>query len=437
MNFQAMQSSDTDMQHQQSTTQAQPSLFGDEVLFEGLEITSISTNESADVSIDMYFDSLKHRLQVYEEEYKSVQDLIDIEKYSKNDQETTVNKVMRQIDTSCINDVLQRNNIEAKTNVCTPYGEFTLFVPRLESTDMYIKCFSRVLTRTIDSVKTLNSILQKQPAGIEKYRMHFLEIAEKALEQHVLNPSRKRVIAVMLQALLWEKLRDRLFNRAQALYGDKDIYIDQLTQGLWIANSTEEQLPASRRKVLVPKYKLDDQQTQWLVKLVFSPKPREKAAAKLNLFSKVRDSIINDIKSKSAQVLAHALSEIDLTQDEVLAVLFTDIRSEQSQCPYCETQLELGNAIYHRKCPVTSWLVEHFFFKFEEGEGLLTRQKMTYVDKNQRAVLENIERHTAKLHQPFLLRRQGKYAQMRPTTEGIKTVYEFQTPQYVPRAASI
>uniref|UniRef100_A0A0C9REU8 KIAA0141 protein n=1 Tax=Fopius arisanus TaxID=64838 RepID=A0A0C9REU8_9HYME len=438
MDFNVNQSSEIEVnkQTQPSENVTNPSLFGDEVLFEGLEISSISTNESTDVSIDVYFDSLKKRLDRYEDEYKSVDDLIDIEKNSKNDQETTVNKVMRQIDTSCINDVLQRNKIEAKMAVQTPYGEFTLFVPTIENTDMYLKCFARVITKTIQSVKTLNSVLQKRPADIVRYQKHFEDLSFELLKQHALNPSRKRVVTILLQALFWEKLRDKLLNRVEALYGSKEIYLDESTQGLWISNNNDESIPASKRKVLVPKYKLDDQQTQWLVKLVFSPKPREKAAAKLNLFSKVKDSIIQDIKSKSAKVLAQTLSEIDLSQDEVLAVLFTDIRNEQSQCPNCGTQLELDNAIYHRRCPVMDWLVEHFFFKFDEEKGLLMRQKMMYLDKSQRAVLEIIEKRTAQLHQPFQLRRQGKYAQMRPTPEGFKTVYEFTTPQYYPKPMS-
>lgn len=133
------------------------------------------------------------------------------------------------------------------------------------------------------------------------------------------------------------------------------MWVDPLTHGLWVINASDDHpvISAARNLKVVSIYELDDNQTQSLIALPFSQRPRETAAAKLNLFSKIRGSKRDVFKTDPKKVLAIVFFELELTQSEIKAMIFSKPKEPQPMCPACSTPIELGGVTYHPKCVVT------------------------------------------------------------------------------------
>lgn len=162
------------------------------------------------------------------------------------------------------------------------------------------------------------------------------------------------------------------------------MWVDPLTQGLWVVSPSESHpaLSAARSRKVTSIYELDENQTQNLIALAFSTKPREKAAAKLNLFARVKGTKRDDIKDDPKRVLSIVFSESELTQLEIKAMIFNKTRDSQPSCTLCTTPVELEGVTYHQECDVIKWLVDNFFFKYDRQLGILSTQRVIFLDHN-------------------------------------------------------
>lgn len=213
------------------------------------------------------------------------------------------------------------------------------------------------------------------------------------------------------------------------------MWVDPLTSGLWIINPDEKHsaVQAARERKVASIYELDDNQTQSLISLSFSRKLRETAAAKLNLFSRVKGVKRNDIKSNPKRVLSIVFSESELTRSEIKAMTFTKPKDPTTSCPYCDVPAVLDGVTYHAECAVIKWLVRHFFFKYDKELGVLSSLRIVFLDHNQRVMLETIQKHHRTLNRPFKIKGGAKYSVMQREGDSTKMLTNISTnPALVP-----
>lgn len=170
------------------------------------------------------------------------------------------------------------------------------------------------------------------------------------------------------------------------------MWVDPLTQGLWVVSPSESHpaTNASRTQKVTSIYELDENQTQHLISLAFSTKPREKAAAKLNLFSRVKGPRTDDMKSDPQRVLSIVFSETELTQAEIKAMVFQKQKKAQPACPSCSTPVELSGVTYHPECDVIKWLMEIFFFIIH-AKSSISRSISESDARNHSTVSQNVK----------------------------------------------
>lgn len=91
-----------------------------------------------------------------------------------------------------------------------------------------------------------------------------------------------------------------------------------------------------------------------MIRSLFSTKSDLRARAKLDLQSKLKDRLRNDVVADGAKVLEIVCAEAMLSQEDILNLIFPKgDRTEDGYCLHCDRTVNFGRALYHVKCPVT------------------------------------------------------------------------------------
>lgn len=119
--------------------------------------------------------------------------------------------------------------------------------------------------------------------------------------------------------------------------------VDPITHGLWVQENASSEIQqyleklGTRRVIMNQRYKFNSQQTENLIKLMFSSRPDIRAKAKLDLVSRIDSSIQQDLIQDAGKVLEIICAEAYLTQDEILYLLFQG--TDKSGGPICRNIL--------------------------------------------------------------------------------------------------
>lgn len=187
--------------------------------------------------------------------------------------------------------------------------------------------------------------------------------------------------------------------------------VDSITQGLWIKEHESSEIQqflddlGTKRIVLTQRYKFNSQQTENLIKMMFSSKPEIRAKAKLDLMSRIDRSIQQDLLKDAGKVLEIIFAEAYLTQTEILYMLFQiNDRSNDHVCISCMVPIKLDQHIYHARCKVIEWLIAHARFAYDDVEQYLHFTKTVYIDGNQRAIINSLLKIHAQLKRDVVYR---------------------------------
>lgn len=323
-----------------------------------------------------------------------------------------------------------------KVRVKVMNHDIELALPRAKYYDEYSLTFVRQFEIAIEHLKQLYDLENKS------FKAHLFEreleraISSEAFETFVWLESKYPGITspmrIAITALLADQIRKDLLQEVQRKYQNVKVVKDMLTPGGWITSPRKDDvLPAARRRMLVPLYKFDARQTQNLITIAFSNTPGQSAEAKLNLYSKLELTICEKVKESPKNVLTRVIAEADLTQQELMYLIFMDSRTNKTSCPACTKPIKLDDTYkFHPQCEIVTWLVENFFFSYNEEEGYLAARTAIYIDGNQRLALKKIQLQNAKLNDPVNVVSSNSHAQVQITAQGNRKIRDFQKEQW-------
>lgn len=283
--------------------------------------------------------------------------------------------------------------------------DINVFVPKDTFVDEYANHYTLVFTR---AMKQLDQMYDLQNRRFNK-RLFTNELEHAISTQthrELLMVERKHpglsiqlrdaILATLVQHFAAEAVME-----VRKGYESANIVKDSLTPGGWITSPRKDDiLPASKERVLVTVFGFDARQTQNLVTIAFSSKPKLTAEAKMNLFSRLDEARKEQVKQHPKASLMRTVAEADLTQDELLALIFQDQKGEKTECPACRKPISLEGTMFHPYCDVIEWLTNNFFFKYDVEEGFLLKRQAVYIDGAQRVALKRIQTLNARLNDP-------------------------------------
>lgn len=168
---------------------------------------------------------------------------------------------------------------------------------------------------TIKTLKDVNLLMSKCEIDMKETAQNLTRISSECAAKYAKTPDRRDVIKSILSIMMVERMKEQMIGKVCERYSEPEMWVDPLTSGMWVVNPSDSHpaIAAARTRKVISTYELDDAQTQSLVSLAFSTKPRETAAAKLNLFSRVRGHNRESIRQNPRLALAVVLSETDMT----------------------------------------------------------------------------------------------------------------------------
>ncbi|CAB3235129.1 unnamed protein product [Arctia plantaginis] len=423
----------TNNQLSSSWTNEEASLFA----FDDIYVTACTEegSQTTDVKPQLYLQSLETRVAKALAASKGFTDLIEIAEAYDDDKKLNIRLNTTPVSSNEFDALISGIEKKDVAMINTEYGVFEVPMPTTSAIPKYQKVLNATATAAIKTLCDTSLLMHKRGIDVAKLSAHIQSVSKSAVARHSKSFDRKDVTESILNVLIVERVKERQLQAICNHYSKPEMWFDPLSSGLWIVNPDENHpaILASRERRVISTYELDDNLTQSLIALSFSRKPRETAAAKLNLFSRVKGSKRDDIKADPKKVLAAVFSESELTQSEIKAMLFTKPREPATMCPYCDVPVELDGVTYHTECLVVKWLVKHFFFKYDSELEILSTQRIVILDHNQRAMLEMIQRHHRTLNQPFKIKGGAKYQVMQREGDSLRTLTTLSTnPQFVP-----
>lgn len=383
----------------------------------------------------LYLESLETRVRSALCASKGHTDLVSIAEAYENDKKINIRLNTTPITSEDFEALISGIERKDVTTVTTPLGEFQVPVPTAQSILKYQKVLKTAAAASIKTLRDLSLLTERNNVDMNQTVARVKQLSKEAVSNCAKTIPRKDFMENILSVMMIERVKDRFLSTICDQYSKPEMWVDPLTQGLWVVNPSDSHpaISAARSRKVTSIYEFDENQTQNLISLAFSTKPREKAAAKLNLFSRVKGTKRDDIKADPRKVLSIVFSESELTQSEIKAMLFYKTKDSQPMCPLCTTFVELDGVTYHQECDVIKWMVENFFFKYDTHLGVLSTQRVVFLDHNQRVMLETIQKYHRTLNSPFKIKGAAKYVVMQKDGDSIKTLTQLQTnPTFVP-----
>lgn len=337
---------------------------------------------------------------------------------------------------SDVNQSLNPETCIGKISVKVLNYDIVVALPKASYYDEYTLSFMRKFDVALEHIKQLydleNKAFNSRIFELELERA----ISSAALETFVYlegkYPGITNPMRIAIEATLADQMRKEMSSEIQKKYRNVKIVKDMLTPGGWITSPRKDDiLPAARRRILVPTFKFDARQTQNLIAIAFSKAPGQSAEAKLNLYSKLEIATCEKVKEAPKAVLTRVIAEADLTQQELVHLIFVDQRTGKIACPSCEQPIKLEDKfMFHPKCEVANWLVENFFFVYNDEEAYLSARTAIYIDGNQRVALKRIQAQNAKLNNPVNFVAGSSRAQVLIAPQGNREIRRFPKEQW-------
>jgi hypothetical protein len=176
---------------------------------------------------------------------------------------------------------------------------------------------------------------------------------------------------------------------------------------------------ANKRPTLNRRFKFDDNQAQYLIRMIFSSHPDIRASAKLNLTARLENGIYAEVMNDPETVLEIVCAEAQLTQREVLSILFPKSdKGEDRLCIACGKPGRLGKVIYHHKCPVIKWLVTKCHFSYSDEEQALSEEGFAYLTPLQRNRIARLLDYHARLTRDIVVKTESGTSIWHSQTDG-------------------
>lgn len=366
----------------------------------------------------------------------STQGLKDLSASREQDSHRAIQFDELTVTNSDVNQSLNPKTCIGKIKVKVLSYEIVLALPKAEYYDEYTLSFMRKFDVALEHIKQLydleNKVFNARLFELELERAISSEALTTFVHLEALYPGITSPMRVAIEALLADQIRKDLFTEIQKKYQNVKVVKDMLTPGGWITSPRKDDvLPASRKRVLVPLFKFDARQTQNLIAITFSKSPGQSAEAKLNLYSKLELTICEKVKESPKAALTRVIAEADLTQQELIHMIFVDQRTSKVACPSCEQPIKLEDKImFHPRCEVANWLVENFFFIYNDEESYLSARTAIYIDGTQRLALKKIQMQNAKLNNPVNVAAGNSHAQVLIAPQGNRKIREFPKEQW-------
>lgn len=184
---------------------------------------------------------------------------------------------------------------------------------------------------------------------------------------------------------------------------------DDVENGVFIT-TLDDQLPqfvqniGTRYLTTTSKHSLNAMQVGNLVSSLFQSDSEIRAKAKLDLTSTLKKDTMSLYHTNPSRLLIEAFSEARLTTDEILGVIFSKDKGQQSKCPHCNINVTVSASMYHTKCVVIRWLTETCHFRYEEEEQVLITKETRYLNSEVRYKLATVLKRAAALKRSVLIR---------------------------------
>lgn len=114
--------------------------------------------------------------------------------------------------------------------------------------------------------------------------------------------------------------------------------------------------------------------------VAFAPDTLRCAKAKLDLQFAIDHKIANDALNNPEKALAKCLFAAGLTHIKILTIVF-GVESKdtgQYECLKCIKAVNIDSVVYHPRCKIVEWLLEYFFFKYDDQQGALIATRPSY-----------------------------------------------------------
>lgn len=217
---------------------------------------------------------------------------------------------------------------------------------------------------------------------------------------------------------------------------DLSCMVDNATSGIWV-NEPED--PATKsiiselgtnRVVLTKRFHFDSRMTEDLITILLSRNPEQRAAAKLNLSSKLQQELFREVVAYTARTLEIVCSEAMLTRQEILHLVFPVSGSKRQRlCISCGVHVELSSTTYHGYCETTQWLEKYCRFHYDRADQCLTESKEIYLRPESRRLLIEILKAHAQLKRDIITKTSTRTDMWRRDKDGRMTKVNIRSQQ--------
>jgi hypothetical protein len=246
------------------------------------------------------------------------------------------------------------------------------------------------------------------------FKQHVLGETQQRIGRTVLNvrdKHRKNLALLTIRiGAMEEVIKEKLTQIADSLKS-ANFSLDNVTDGVWVDPDEEEgdakilsQL-STHRVVLQNRFKFDYRQTADLVNIMFSESPDVRAASKLNLSSKLSQTIYAEVIQYPGRTLDIVTAEARLTRDEILYLVFPKgERTNERKCLTCQTTVNINDVVYHKQCRTVKWLKQHCHFQYDSEDRCLTLPRQVYLTPTRRRLLVEVLKAHAMLKRDIIQR---------------------------------
>jgi hypothetical protein len=362
-----------------------------------LDIFGVDIPEPVEIEVDDELQSKLYSLSLYERIVrleKPTDEVIEKEILETVDSQVSVTSLTYSEDSF---DELQAATGDIKDIVTYEVEEMVVKVPIFKKPRDLLN-WSKVLdhhsTRITSIANDLDALRRDKAVSEKLTQLHKTSqrIEYKSKDKSVRDSVMTTVYVSLAERWIYDKIGSVAYH-FRTLRG----IIDEVTDGLWVNKLSDKRGQhllnrlGVRRVAIRRRYKFDANQTGHLIKKIFSCQPDVRANAQLNIGAKLDQKLFDEVQNNCAKVLEHIVSEAQLSQEEILFLVFPrHEKTDDRMCLSCEVAINLGNVVYHARCKTVQWLERHARFSYNADEQSIHASQMVYLDADTRSRLTNI-----------------------------------------------
>lgn len=310
-----------------------------------------------------------------------------------------------------LNDAIQKlGDTKSFQVVVTIYGEFTVPLPIAKAIEPWTKQiakFEAISKSRIRILCELEGVTDRSDQIMRKFMDVATEVDFKTSTKEREKVARRLLALLMCESMIFSKVQ-RVAKKCETV----EFRISDICETLSISTKDEEVMSyfkkiATKHYMLQRVFQLSPDMVKSLSRLLFSSDPGIRAHSKMELSSRTKGEIYNQIIKSGPTVLEACMSEARLTPIEILSVIFDLNKENKNHCLQCGTTIVIGPTLFHRECEVIKWLTQHCRFGYDKAGGFLFVKEEVVLSATQRARLYQVLRLNALLTMDVKHRTQG------------------------------